>query len=194
MSRRDMDIEMVPARPAENLDVTARSLLAQWLPDCAECGRRAIATRIRSRSMRTGSSAPGRRSPVLPTRLSKGAILEHTTAASIGALVLLGEPGAGKTTVFKELTKGPPSLADGAEPERPALPRRPGGARLAGWIVLMMPRGPLFFWLPIGVHRTYMGGLERGERNLTLKSLERIAGKIKVEPLELLRSPCPNGG
>jgi transcriptional regulator with XRE-family HTH domain len=39
----------------------------------------------------------------------------------------------------------------------------------------------------VGVHRTYMGGLERGERNLTLKSVERIAALIKVEPLELLR-------
>lgn len=39
----------------------------------------------------------------------------------------------------------------------------------------------------VGVHRTYMGGLERGERNLTLKSLERIAEKIGQDPLELLR-------
>lgn len=39
----------------------------------------------------------------------------------------------------------------------------------------------------VGVHRTYMGGLERGERNLTLKSLERIAERIGVAPLELLR-------
>lgn len=39
----------------------------------------------------------------------------------------------------------------------------------------------------VGVHRTYMGGLERGERNLTLRSLERIAETIEVDPLELLR-------
>lgn len=39
----------------------------------------------------------------------------------------------------------------------------------------------------VGVHRTYMGGLERGERNLTLKSLERIAAKLTVRPLDLLR-------
>jgi len=37
------------------------------------------------------------------------------------------------------------------------------------------------------VHRTYMGGLERGERNLTLKSLERIAERLEVPPLELLQ-------
>lgn len=40
----------------------------------------------------------------------------------------------------------------------------------------------------LGVHRTYMGGLERGERNLTLKSLERLAGALEVDPLELLAS------
>jgi transcriptional regulator with XRE-family HTH domain len=39
----------------------------------------------------------------------------------------------------------------------------------------------------VGVHRTYMGGLERGERNLTLKSVERIATKLGMKPLELLR-------
>jgi transcriptional regulator with XRE-family HTH domain len=36
-------------------------------------------------------------------------------------------------------------------------------------------------------HRTYMGGLERGERNLTLKSVERIAERLGVDPLELLQ-------
>jgi transcriptional regulator with XRE-family HTH domain len=39
----------------------------------------------------------------------------------------------------------------------------------------------------LGVHRTYMGGIERGERNLTLKSLERIAARIGEEPLTLLQ-------
>ena len=38
----------------------------------------------------------------------------------------------------------------------------------------------------VGVHRTYMGAVERGERNLTLKSLERIAGRIDLDPLDLL--------
>ncbi|SDM77072.1 helix-turn-helix domain-containing protein [Actinomyces ruminicola] len=38
----------------------------------------------------------------------------------------------------------------------------------------------------LGVHRTYMGGIERGERNLTLKSLERIAEQIGVDPRELM--------
>jgi transcriptional regulator with XRE-family HTH domain len=39
----------------------------------------------------------------------------------------------------------------------------------------------------LGVHRTYMGGLERGERNLTLKSLERLAAAVGLDPLDLLR-------
>jgi len=39
----------------------------------------------------------------------------------------------------------------------------------------------------LGVHRTYMGGIERGERNLTLKSLERIAERLDLDPLALLR-------
>lgn len=34
----------------------------------------------------------------------------------------------------------------------------------------------------LGVHRTYMGGVERGERNLTLKSVERIADRLGVDP------------
>jgi DNA-binding XRE family transcriptional regulator len=38
----------------------------------------------------------------------------------------------------------------------------------------------------LGVHRTYMGGVERGERNLTLKSVERIAARLRIKPVELL--------
>ncbi len=37
----------------------------------------------------------------------------------------------------------------------------------------------------LGVHRTYMGGVERGERNLTLKTVERIAERLGVDALEL---------
>jgi transcriptional regulator with XRE-family HTH domain len=39
----------------------------------------------------------------------------------------------------------------------------------------------------LGVHRTYMGSVERGERNLTLRSVERLAAQIDEEPLTLLR-------
>lgn len=38
----------------------------------------------------------------------------------------------------------------------------------------------------MGVHRTYMGGVERGERNLTLQTLEKMADILNVEPLSLL--------
>lgn len=41
----------------------------------------------------------------------------------------------------------------------------------------------------LGVHRTYMGGIERGERNLTLKSVEQLAARLEQAPLHLLRSP-----
>jgi hypothetical protein len=32
-----------------------------------------------------------------------------------------------------------------------------------------------------------MGGLERGERNLTLRSVERLAAELDLDPLDLLR-------
>jgi transcriptional regulator with XRE-family HTH domain len=39
----------------------------------------------------------------------------------------------------------------------------------------------------LGLHRTYVGGIERGERNLSLKSVERLAEQLGVRPLDLLR-------
>ena len=36
------------------------------------------------------------------------------------------------------------------------------------------------------VHRTCMGAIERGERNLTLQSVERLAVTLGIEPIELL--------
>jgi transcriptional regulator with XRE-family HTH domain len=44
----------------------------------------------------------------------------------------------------------------------------------------------------LGVHRTYMGGIERGERNLTLKSLERIAERLELDPLALQQPAKPS--
>lgn len=38
----------------------------------------------------------------------------------------------------------------------------------------------------LNVHRTYMGGVKRGKRNLTLKSLERIASRLGLDPMALL--------
>jgi transcriptional regulator with XRE-family HTH domain len=39
----------------------------------------------------------------------------------------------------------------------------------------------------LGWHRTYVGGLERGERNLTLRALERTAEALALDPIDLLR-------
>jgi transcriptional regulator with XRE-family HTH domain len=41
----------------------------------------------------------------------------------------------------------------------------------------------------LGVHRTYLGGVERGERNLTLKAVERMADQLELDPLLLLQPP-----
>ncbi|EEG26194.1 helix-turn-helix domain-containing protein [Corynebacterium matruchotii] len=38
----------------------------------------------------------------------------------------------------------------------------------------------------LGVHRTYMGSVERGERNLTLQTVEHLAEQIGVEVREML--------
>ncbi|QDU82477.1 HTH-type transcriptional regulator SinR [Polystyrenella longa] len=38
-----------------------------------------------------------------------------------------------------------------------------------------------------GLDRTYMGGIERGERNLALRNLERIAQALKISLSELLK-------
>lgn len=37
-----------------------------------------------------------------------------------------------------------------------------------------------------GLHRTYMGGIERGERNIGLRNLARIAATLELPSSELL--------
>ena len=37
-----------------------------------------------------------------------------------------------------------------------------------------------------GLHRTYVGAIERGERNVTLTTLQEIAAGLRVDPLRLL--------
>jgi transcriptional regulator with XRE-family HTH domain len=37
-----------------------------------------------------------------------------------------------------------------------------------------------------GVHRTYMGSVERGERNISLENIVKIARALRVAPSELL--------
>lgn len=38
-----------------------------------------------------------------------------------------------------------------------------------------------FAWL-IGVHRTYLGQLERAEKNVSIKNIEKICKALKIEP------------
>ena len=39
----------------------------------------------------------------------------------------------------------------------------------------------------LGYHRTFLGSVERGERNLTLQSVEQLASSLGMAPLDLLR-------
>jgi transcriptional regulator with XRE-family HTH domain len=39
----------------------------------------------------------------------------------------------------------------------------------------------------LGYHRTFLGSVERGERNLTLASVEQLASSLGVPALDLLR-------
>lgn len=39
----------------------------------------------------------------------------------------------------------------------------------------------------VGVHRTYMGGIERGERNVTLTTICKIARALGISPKNLFK-------
>jgi len=39
------------------------------------------------------------------------------------------------------------------------------------------------------IHRTYIGGIERGERNPTLVMIHRLAAALDVPPSQLLQDP-----
>jgi transcriptional regulator with XRE-family HTH domain len=45
-----------------------------------------------------------------------------------------------------------------------------------------------------GIHRTYIGGIERGERNPTLLMIYRIAEALGLNPARLLESLTSNEG
>jgi transcriptional regulator with XRE-family HTH domain len=40
-----------------------------------------------------------------------------------------------------------------------------------------------------GIHRTYVGGVERGERNVGLKNILRLAAALGVHPRDLFDEP-----
>jgi transcriptional regulator with XRE-family HTH domain len=45
---------------------------------------------------------------------------------------------------------------------------------------------PEAFAARVGFHRTEWAGIESGERDLSLQSIEKIAGELEIEPLLLL--------
>ena len=38
-----------------------------------------------------------------------------------------------------------------------------------------------------GLHRTYVGAIERAEENLTMRTLDKLAKALRVRPADLLR-------
>jgi transcriptional regulator with XRE-family HTH domain len=42
--------------------------------------------------------------------------------------------------------------------------------------------------LESGLDRSYVGGVERGERNISLENIEKLARALGVHPSELLRT------
>jgi transcriptional regulator with XRE-family HTH domain len=38
-----------------------------------------------------------------------------------------------------------------------------------------------------GLHRTYIGSVERGQRNITIDNIERLARALGIEPADLMR-------
>ena len=44
-----------------------------------------------------------------------------------------------------------------------------------------------------GLHRTFIGSVERGERNVAVLSLRKIATALRITPAELLTAPAVSG-
>jgi len=45
-----------------------------------------------------------------------------------------------------------------------------------------------------GLHRTYIGSVERGERNVTLETLQQLSDAMEVTAADLLTAPLRKGG
>jgi transcriptional regulator with XRE-family HTH domain len=45
-----------------------------------------------------------------------------------------------------------------------------------------------FFAEKAGMHRTYIGQVERGERNISVDSMERLADAVSIPLWEMLRN------
>lgn len=45
----------------------------------------------------------------------------------------------------------------------------------------------------LGLHRTFVGQLERGQRGVNIVQLPRIAAALGVPQADLLPEPCPEG-
>jgi transcriptional regulator with XRE-family HTH domain len=39
-----------------------------------------------------------------------------------------------------------------------------------------------------GLHRTYVGSVERGERNISIDNIERLAKALEIDIIELIRA------
>lgn len=88
--------------------------------------------------------------------------------------------------------RAPVSFAE----ERRFETQRAEGARLPGRVVigrnvraLRMAKGLSqdAFAFDCNLHRTYIGSIERGERNISIDNMERIAEALNVEISDLLR-------
>ena len=43
------------------------------------------------------------------------------------------------------------------------------------------------------LHRNYVGGIERGERNVSIDNMERLARALQTSLTDLLDEPAPHG-
>ncbi len=74
----------------------------------------------------------------------------------------------------------------GIAPHKPEATLRERLARNVRLLRVMRGWSQEVLALEAGLDRTYVGAVERGERNLTLASMEKLAGALGVEVRELL--------